>query len=99
MDGEHRIEEMRQPDSVRFGGEPKQLAVPVEAPGFPFSATCSRPSSERYRTSLLTRPAGSLYVSSAALSPYHWTLTTVTRASGRMPRTATLGRRSSNFMN
>ena len=33
MDGEHRIEQMRQPDAVRLGDEPKQLAVAVEAPG------------------------------------------------------------------
>lgn len=32
MDRQHRIEQMRQTDSVCFGDEPKQLAVAVEAP-------------------------------------------------------------------
>jgi hypothetical protein len=47
VDGKHRIEEMRQPDAVSFGDEPKQLAVSVETPWLTLL---------RY----LTRPAGSL---------------------------------------
>jgi hypothetical protein len=35
MDGENRIEEMRQSDAVRLGDEPKQLAIAVEAPWLP----------------------------------------------------------------
>ena len=33
VDGEHRVEQMRQADAMRFGHEPEQMAVAVEAPG------------------------------------------------------------------
>ena len=42
-------------------------------------------------------PVGDLYVSSTADDPYHLTFTTVTRASGRMPRKAALGCRFSSL--
>ena len=49
-------------------------------------------------SSLATFPVGVLYVSSSASEPNHCTLTTVTRPSDRMPRTAALAWRSSSFM-
>ena len=33
VDGQHRIEEVRQADAVRLGDQPEQRAVAVEAPG------------------------------------------------------------------
>ena len=32
MNGEHRVEEMRETDALRLGDEPKQVSVAVEAP-------------------------------------------------------------------
>ena len=32
MDRQHRVEQMREPDSLRFGDQPEQSAVPVERP-------------------------------------------------------------------
>ena len=36
VNGEHRIEQMREANALRLGDEPEQRAIPVEAPGPPF---------------------------------------------------------------
>ena len=43
--GEHRIEEMRKADPLRFGDQAEQRAVSVEAHGRPASTISSRASS------------------------------------------------------
>lgn len=57
---------------------------------------CSPPSCQ-HRISSATRPVGPRYTIVRASDPCHSKLTTVTTASGRIPRTAVSGWRSSSF--
>jgi len=95
---QYRVEEMSEPDAMRLRDEPEARPVTIEAP-WPtqFDDIDSRfvVTVEQLVCDL---SAGVLYVSSNASEPNHWTLTTVTSASGRMPRTAALGWRSSSLL-
>ena len=86
VDGEHRIEQMRQADAMGFGRQPVAGAVAVEAP----------------RAALFGQLQPGFVVAvedllGNASAPCHCACTTVTGASGRMPRTDVFGFRSSSF--
>jgi len=81
-----RIEQMREPDPLSFGGEPEQHAVAVEAPRPSLLDDFESGQVVAIQEFVGTFPAGVLLVSSIAFDPNHRTLTTVTSASGTMPR-------------
>ena len=87
MDGKQGIEEVRQPDAVCFGDEAEHPPVAVEAPGTPrccdFQGCFAVPVDQ-----FITEPPGGVLVGKLDGGfPIHFTSTTVTRASGRMPLT------------
>ena len=97
VDRQHRIEQVGEADALRLGDQPEERAVAIEAPGPPLLHDLE--ARLVVAVEQLVRDLAGRASCTSARAPRSRTTarsTTVTSASGRMPRTAALGWRSSS---